>query len=279
MTHNILVSLDENYLPRLRTMLFSLYLNHPGQTVHVYLLHSSIAKVLIQQLAADLRRLGFDLTETRIGSGMFRGAPITDRYPREMYYRLLAAHVLPKELDRVLYLDPDLLVINRLDELWDMDMGNCMFAAAAHNAGDELVTGVNRLRLDTTSAYFNSGVLLMDLEKCRQTILAEDIYSFVEAHKDTMMLPDQDVLNALYGESIYPLDDLIWNYDARRYRYNYVRSGGKATADWIMGHTAILHFCGRAKPWKESYPYRYGILYKHYMQLERRFFDAPQNAG
>ena len=275
MPRNILVALDGNYLPRLRTMLFSLHLNHPGQVFHVYLLHSSISEGQVQRLAVDLQRLNFQLAEIRIDGAMFKNAPTTDRYPQEMYYRLLAAHLLPEKLDRILYLDPDLLVINSLDKLLELDMASCMFAAAAHNAGDELITAVNRIRLETSSRYYNSGVLLMDLEKCRKSIHAEDIFSYVETHKDTMMLPDQDVLNALYEKSIYPLDDLTWNYDARKYRYNYVRSGRKADVDWVMEHTAILHYCGRAKPWKENYPYRYGILYKHYMQLERRFFDVP----
>ena len=35
-----------------------------------------------------------------------------------------------------------------------------------------------------------------------------------------------------------------------------------------MAHTAVLHFCGSAKPWKPRYPYRFGVLYQHYQQLE-----------
>ena len=37
-----------------------------------------------------------------------------------------------------------------------------------------------------------------------------------------------------------------------------------------MAHTAILHFCGKAKPWKPGYFYRFGLLCQHYMQLSRR---------
>ena len=43
-----------------------------------------------------------------------------------------------------------------------------------------------------------------------------------------------------------------------------------------MEHTAILHFCGKAKPWKPGYVYRFGVLYHHYAQLTRR---ACQAAG
>jgi len=50
-----------------------------------------------------------------------------------MYYRLLAFKFLPEELDRILYLDPDILVINPIDELYNMDIDNYLYAAAYHN--------------------------------------------------------------------------------------------------------------------------------------------------
>ena len=37
--------------------------------------------------------------------------------------------------------------------------------------------------------------------------------------------------------------------------------------DWVFTHTAVLHFCGKAKPWKPGYHRRFGPLYKHYMRL------------
>lgn len=43
----------------------------------------------------------------------------------------------------------------------------------------------------------------------------------------------------------------------------------KYDLDWVIEHTAILHFCGKAKPWKKGYLYRFGLLYKHYEQLTR----------
>ena len=49
-----------------------------------------------------------------------------------------------------------------------------------------------------------------------------------------------------------------------------IRSGGVCDLRWVMEHTAILHFCGKEKPWKPKYIHRFGILYQHYMQLSRR---------
>lgn len=60
------------------------------------------------------------------------------------------------------------------------------------------------------------------------------------------------------------------NFDARNYSSYFLRSAGQAGMDWVMQNTAILHFCGRAKPWKPLYRHRFGILYKHYMQMTAR---------
>ena len=186
-----------------------------------------------------------------------------------MYYRLLAGHLLPPEVERVLYLDPDILVINPLRPLWETALDGHLFAACAHTGKTELVSSVNRVRLGVENDYFNSGVLLMDLVRCRQEIVPQELFDYAAAHMNTLILPDQDMLNALFGDRVLPLSDVRWNYDARDYHGYFVTSGGEVDMDWIMAHTTILHFCGKAKPWKRNYRYRFGALYKHYEQLTR----------
>ena len=61
-------------------------------------------------------------------------------------------------------------------------------------------------------------------------------------------MSDQDILNTLYGKRILPLEDAIWNYDARNYGNYMLRSGGAYDMPWVMQHTAILHFCGKENP-------------------------------
>lgn len=266
----ILVSLDENYLPQLRVMLVSLHLNNPGMICRIYLLHRSISAESISKLRKDLAKMGDTLCPIYVEKTLFAKAPVSSRYPQEMYYRLLAAQLLPPSLDKVLYLDPDILIINSIRPLWETKLGNNLFAAASHSGKTELISGVNNLRLGTSGSYFNSGVLLINLAQCRQNVHPEEIFQYVNDHKAELLLPDQDVLNALYGKQIRPLDDLIWNYDVRNYQEYRVATHGVATVGWVMEHTAILHFCGRDKPWKRHYNRRFGVLYRHYMQLAKR---------
>ena len=190
-----------------------------------------------------------------------------------MYYRLLSAQVLPEKLDRVLYLDPDVLVINPVRPLYDTDLEGNLMAAATHTGLLAGITDpVNRVRLENyeAEAYYNSGVLLMDLEAMRREVRPSDIFDYAREHADILLLPDQDILNGLYGARILGVDDSLWNYDARRFdRYRLVSQGEK-DMDWVAEHTAILHFCGKRKPWNRSYQGRFAALYKHYQRLAQR---------
>ena len=102
---NLLVSLDENYLPQLQVLLASLCQNCPGETGSVYLLHRSIPPAEAGWAGREFEnaRLGA-LAPSQWGESLFSKAPVTKQYPQEMYYRLLAGHLLPREVNRVLYL-------------------------------------------------------------------------------------------------------------------------------------------------------------------------------
>ena len=267
----LLATLDENYLPRLQVLLTSIYINNPGENIELYLIHRNIPEKSLEKLRIQCRSFHYPLHLIQVDASFFQNAPVSKRYPQEMYYRLLAPHLLPGDLDRILYLDPDTLVINPLRPLWETDLNGNLFAAASHTGVTEIANNVNRLRLGTDSDYFNSGVLLMDLKLGREKILPEDVFFYFSEHSASLLLPDQDILNAMYGNQILEVDDAIWNYDARNYNSYLLRSSGKADLDWVISHTAILHFCGRAKPWKPGYPYRFGILYKHYEHLTERW--------
>ena len=151
-----------------------------------------------------------------------------------------------------------------------MDLKGRLFAAAAHTGTTELANSVNRVRLGTDHDYYNSGVLLIDLAAGRRRIVPGEVFAYVAEHGKELLLPDQDLLNALYGDDVLPLEDVVWNYDARNYNTYLLRSGRVCDLDWVMAHTAVLHFCGKSKPWKKRYVHRCGVLYKHYMRLAAR---------
>lgn len=264
---NILVTLNETYVEPLKVMLWSLFFNNPGETFCVYLMHSSISEQKIAELETFISGKKQRLSVICVQDGWFVEAPIVMHYSKEMYYRLLAYQVLPKELDKVLYLDPDILVINSIKELYDTDLNGYLYAASYHDNAP--VKGINMLRLKAyeMEAYFNSGVLLMNLPRQREEVSEKEIYEFIAKHKGRLLLPDQDVLNALYGGEIKKISEIRYNYDARHYQYYKLLSNGETDIDYIMRYTSILHFCGKKKPWQKDYSGKFHALYKHYEML------------
>lgn len=264
---NILITLDSNYIRPLKVMLKSLFLNNQGERFSIYLMHSSLTEEEIVDLEKYVESHGSRLLVVPIDDGFFANAPVLSRYPKEMYYRLLAFKFLPQDLDRILYLDPDILVINPIRELYDTDLDGYLYAAAYH----DLITvkEINRIRLSPyeIKAYYNSGVLLMNLELQRQEIDEQEIVRFVEANRTKLILPDQDVLNALYSKRIKTLDEKLYNYDARFYQYYKLMSNRLWDMDHVIRNTVILHFCGKKKPWKKNYSGKFHSLYKHYEKL------------
>ena len=235
----LLVTVDKNYIPPLQVMLTSLYMNNPGEDVEMYLLHSRLQEKELEPLEKQCGRLGYKFFPVKIEDSWFSQAP-------------------------------DILVINSLKPLWETDMKGRLFAAAAHTGKTNLANNINQVRLGTTHKYFNSGVLLINLDQGRKEILPEEIFRYAGEHAKELLLPDQDILNAVFGSRTLELDDYLWNYDARNYSTYLLRSGGVCDMDWVMGNTGILHFCGKTKPWQAGYIHRFGILYKHYMQINHR---------
>jgi len=271
---HILVTMNETYALPFQVMVTSLVQNNPGQRFELWLLHSSISQARLEKLRIFCHLLGTALHDIAVEEERLRSAPVLRYYPQEMYYRLLAAQLLPRHLERILYLDPDILVINPLRPLWETDLQGCLFAAASHTGKTDFSNDINRLRLNVEHDYYNTGVLLMDLAQARQTVHPEDMFQFVQERGQSLILPDQDVFNSLYGDRVLPLDDALWNYDARKYSSYLLRSGGEYTWPWVLEHTAILHFCGSNKPWKPNCRLQLALLYRHYMQIQARVLSG-----
>lgn len=270
---NILLTLDRNYLLPLRVLLTSVFINNPDEDFDIFVVQDGFTPEDHACIGALCARFHAVYHPLSIDETWFESAPTLRYYSRAMYYRLLAAQILPESLDRILYLDPDMLVIGTLRPLYETDMGENLYAACIHRGLVDLSTPVNKIRLSTyeTEGYFNSGMLLMNLDRIREHVYPQVIFDYVRENRSLLVLPDQDVLNGLYGQHILALDDELYNYDARKYREYNLLSSGAHDGSWVMENTVIVHFCGKKKPWKRSASGRFFMLYRHYMQLMRRY--------
>ena len=97
---SLLTTLDHRYLPQLQILLTSLQVNNPGETFSLYLLHSGIPEEALSDVRQQCDAYGYSFYPICVDERLFKNAPASRQYPKEMYYRLLAPQLLPPELTR-----------------------------------------------------------------------------------------------------------------------------------------------------------------------------------
>ncbi|WP_010630434.1 glycosyltransferase family 8 protein [Sporolactobacillus vineae] len=267
---NILVALNANYLYPLRVMLRSLFINNPEAHFHIYLMHSELTRNQIEKLRLFVARQGQELSPIYVSPDLFGHAAVHRHFSSEMYYRLIACRYLPDSVDRILYLDPDIVVLNSVEKFYGRSFHHARYIAAEHGYSARMARTFNKIRLKTPAAkgYYNTGVLLINVRKLKSDQPFCPVIRFIESHRHQLLLPDQDVFNALYWDQVIPAAWPYYNYDARYYDLAKLLPNRKKASQlsWIETHTVFLHFCGKQKPWQKNYRGELGFLFRCYAE-------------
>ncbi len=266
---NVVVTINRNYMRPLCVMLRSLLDAHARRFIDVYILHTELTEEDISFLRGTLGEGGYALHPVAVSRDFLKDAPVTFHFSREMYFRIFAAGLLPGDLPRALYLDPDMVILRDLSPLYDMALEDRFFAAAwSINVAAEIAHKL-RLQMPVESRYFNSGVLLMNLTLLRGEQDVEAALSYIEQNRAKLVLPDQDALNALYGGRTALIDPLVYNLDMRYYGLLSAARLQRFNLETVRRQTAIVHYCGKNKPWDEHYRAPQGVFYR---EAEARTF-------
>jgi lipopolysaccharide biosynthesis glycosyltransferase len=261
---NLLFCIDRSFVPLLQSCLKSIIKNGGAEHYDAYLLHSDLTEEDERMMESTFSAVTFHFIP--IDEALFRDFPEFKRYPLQIYYRLATPLFLPKELDRILYLDVDTVVINSLVPLYESSFDGAYFMACTHTR--KLLTKLNQLRLgmDNDAPYINSGVMMINLAELREHFSMEEIRRFAEEKRERLLLPDQDIITALYGDRVKLLDSMIYNLSDRTLNfYNADPDNEPRDLDWVRQNSVVIHYFGRNKPWKEHY---HGVLDVFYQEVQ-----------
>lgn len=176
------------------------------------------------------------------------------------YYRLSLHRLLPETVEKVLYLDADIIVEDKIDELFQ-DMSSYFIAAADDEGG---VLQSRRLNLPVNHRYFNAGVAVFNLAEIRK-VDADALYleAFLKKRGD-ITLQDQDILNIAFAGKTKTID-LRWNANARLYRMNDLeRAYSEDQAVAAGSAPGIIHFTDVPKPWTPGCRHPLRNVYWHW---------------
>ena len=166
---NILCSTDRNFLYPTYVTFESVIANHPSIALHFYLFTGrDISEKEKEDLLAFVKSQKCDLTFIDVDPDLYSEYVICERFPVSAYYRLLAHELLPVSVDRVLYLDVDIVVNSDLyDGFYNLDFNGKYLIATSHNPDPSFYNALSDTTVNLEAAakgeFFNSGVLSVAL--------------------------------------------------------------------------------------------------------------------
>ena len=223
MAMNLLITSDDRQAAYIPALICSICENHRSEQISFYVMHRKIGPEIIGVIRRTCQRYNADMFEIVPPAGaftMFSGEMDAirgdHRFPEETYYHLLAHRYLPDKLDRILYLDVDIVVNGNVHGMYDCDFGDS-FVAVADRYGN-LATKHGSVRNTSRPIYrfggnrFNSGVILYNLQKMRDYIDEDFFRTIIDKMKKNGSLRyvcwDEGFANLVFHDKAVYFDDV-----------------------------------------------------------------------
>lgn len=250
---------DHNYVMPCGVMLKSLFVNNDKLHIHIHLI---VDNTVDEHDKDSIKRIvtfehNGELTIYNADEIQFQDYPQLGSHThisKAAYYRLFMTKFLPATLDKVIYLDDDLIVLKSIKALWDYDIQDYPIAAVIDPETDD-IRHYNRMEYASEDRIINSGVMIINLRYWRENELPTKFLELISNYPQRIKFHDQDILNCvLHGKIlILPINYNVQSaffyrpnlvlYDIKRY---------KSQVDAAKKEPVILHFSSKAKPWHED---------------------------
>jgi lipopolysaccharide biosynthesis glycosyltransferase len=267
---DVVFAIDENYAVPAVTVGKSIRANlrDPGTGVRFHVLDSGLGTCGRRCVADGLGAVG-DVDFYTVAEPMLLPHKVK-HWTSAALARLHVGSVLPAEVTRVVYLDVDTLVLGDLTELLDSDLAGCTVGASINEVGGDRswILGDTAVFSDhgaKAPGYFNSGVLLIDMEKWRADGVTEQATQLYERYGHELRTHDQDLLNVIFSGAWTPIPEK-WN---KLVEHSVHGRFGNGRLDHLTRREGIVHFIGGTKPWHPEFPPNaLRALYEEYTSVQ-----------
>lgn len=273
---NIVLSSDDQYVHYLLIAIQSIVRHTKyANDLCFYILDGGLSAESIKSIADYAALHELEVHIVRSDPNRFQGIILPSYLTKACLYRVLIPELLGN-VDKVIYIDCDLLFMRDIADLWGINLGDHALGAVEDPWGAKNNLIIAR---PYNKIYFNSGVLLMNLKKFRARGYTRKILSFLEDNNGRLPTLDQDALNAVVGDDsmIIPLK---WNVISRAFEKKDVylyRMYAKGEIISALKAPGIIHFTGKNKPWMRSCVHPHSHTYRR--NLRQPLIDFPHENG
>ena len=273
---------DNNFVQHCVVTIVSIFRNNKKSDICFYILTEGLTDeneaILIKVVSENAGKLFI----TNVDKDILKDVPMPDdkqlsHISIATYYRLFISKLLPKNIDKVIYLDCDIIVRQSLNELWEYNIENSAIAAV-YQIVDWNISAIKRLKYPVEYGYFNAGVLLINLAYWREHQIPDLLLSFVHNNKELIVFHDQDVLNGVLYDKCLKLP-CKWNMLSNFFQKNTLSvsdfNEGILINDYkdykqqilqVINNPAIIHFVFKPKPWNSGCDHPYKKDYFFYLK-------------
>ena len=269
---NVAYSTSDLYSELAATSIASLLENSKDvDEINVYVIDIGISEKHRQNLldlaAAYGRHLEFledpnveDIAHTKIDVG---------RWHISTFSRLFLLHVLPEGMDKIIYIDCDMIIRHSLKTLWEMDMEGTWCMSADDCRGKMYRKDIG---IPMDSIYTNNGLMVIDLDAWRKNDVESKFIDFINEYHGDITYMDQGVLNGVF-QPLKKVKLLPISYNAQTVCYDLGYDGLQACRKPVWAYTrdefergigdpTVVHFTtcfmSGTRPWfkVDHHPYR-----------------------
>lgn len=256
---HVCFSCDNGYSQHLGVAIASIIANKKiSDHIFFYILDGGISSENRKKLLSIVKNTNTSIIFITVNNESFKNFPIytikDTHISLAAYYRLSISSILT-HIDKVLYIDCDVVVTESIYDLYHTNLDNNYFMGVI-----DILFKDNTQRLGIKK-YANSGVILINLKKWRKDNIQQQLFSFVVNHRERILYHDQDVLNCVLQEHMAYLDKK-WNAQTCEYR-------GAWDGGWndLGQKAAIIHFISDKKPWTKGNRHPFQKEYFKYLAL------------
>jgi lipopolysaccharide biosynthesis glycosyltransferase len=280
----IICATDNNFVQHCSIMLVSLLTNNKNVNVHILTEGLSIENESI--IRTEIENKGGKLSIYKVDSTILSHFPMPkdsnlSHISVATYYRLLITSVLPSTIQKIIYLDCDIIVRNSIEELWDTNLDGFAIAAVKQ-AG--YIDQCWRLKYPEKYGYFNAGVLLINLDYWRKNDISNKLVEYLVNNYDKVVYHDQDAMNSVLHDKCLELS-CKWNMTTLYFDFSTLLmfdrdKNGKIINDYKAykeilpaerKNPTVIHYVSKPKPWQKHCFSKWQLEYFKYAKLTNNF--------
>ena len=266
---NIVFGVDAPFVPIMGICMTSLLKNNPARKFAFHIFLDDIDACDEDKLAELSEQFSAQITLYFLPADLYEDFYLEGDYTRAIFYRIAAADFLAQHLEKIIYMDADMICLKPLDELFDLPQENFLLAAVVDPGGVNSPEHKKNFGFSADYLYFNTGLLCINLAQWRAEKISSQVLEILSRGK--YPFPDQDALNLVVDRRAYPIKFL-----PDRYNYFFRVNGVERS---LRDDVAIQHFTGQLKPWHPWCESPLKEIFETYKNISpwRDFVYQPRN--